>query len=137
MIGAVAQQSASSPALSSRELRPPGSQVVQRTSAPPAAPALGGVPRTTGGRSTTLGRDAITEDDGILPDGATVFDGTYPGVANIDPELLAALRAAATDAAADGVTFVVNSGWRSRDYQDELFREAVARYGSAREAARW
>src|SRR6185436_13911964 len=33
--------------------------------------------------------------------------------------------------------FVVNSGWRSAAYEDQLRREAVAKYGSEQEAARW
>ena len=77
------------------------------------------------------------EDDGDVPDGLTVFDDDVPAVANLDPALLDALRRAATQASADGITFVVNSGWRSREYQDRLLREAVAEYGSAEEAARW
>jgi hypothetical protein len=48
----------------------------------------------------------------------TVFDDQYPGVANLDPGLLQALREAATDAADDGVKFYVNSGWRSPEYAD-------------------
>ncbi|WP_246127655.1 M15 family metallopeptidase [Amycolatopsis rhizosphaerae] len=66
----------------------------------------------------------------------TVFDGV-PAVANLDPDLLDALRRAARDARDDGVEFFVNSGWRSRDYQEHLRREAVSKYGSEREAARW
>ena len=38
-----------------------------------------------------------TEADGALPDGVTVFDDQFPGVANLDPDLLKALREAATD----------------------------------------
>nr|WP_211239595.1 M15 family metallopeptidase [Jiangella gansuensis] len=75
--------------------------------------------------------------DGAVPDGVTVFDDEYPGVANLDSELLRALREAATDAADDGVTFYVNSGWRSPEYQDQLLREAISEYGSEEEAARW
>ena len=67
----------------------------------------------------------------------TVFDDEYPGVANLDPDLLQALRAAATEAADDGIELDVNSGWRSAEYQDQLLREAVAEYGSEEEAARW
>jgi hypothetical protein len=78
-----------------------------------------------------------TEDDGVLPDGVTVFDDEYPGVGNIDPDLLKALRVAATDAADDGIEFYVNSGWRSPEYQEQLLREAVSKYGSEKEAARW
>jgi zinc D-Ala-D-Ala carboxypeptidase len=82
-------------------------------------------------------RGALGEADGAVPDGATVFDDDFPGVANLDPALLGALRQAATDAAGDGVEFVVTSGWRSPEYQDQLLREAVADYGSEEEAARW
>lgn len=78
-----------------------------------------------------------TEDDGAVPDGATVFDDQYPGVANLDGELLKALREAATDAAEDGVEFYVNSGWRSPEYQQELRLDGVTKYGSEEEAARW
>ena len=77
------------------------------------------------------------EAGGALPRGTTVFDDDVPGVANLDPALLAALRAAAAEAARDGVRFYVDSGWRSRAYQERLFREAVARYGSVEAAARW
>ncbi len=82
-------------------------------------------------------RGALGEADGAVPDGATVFDDEIPGVANLDPALLGALRQAATDAADDGVEFVVDSGWRSPAYQGRLLREAVAKYGSEAEAARW
>jgi D-alanyl-D-alanine carboxypeptidase len=78
-----------------------------------------------------------TEADGAVPGGVTVFDDRYPGVANLDPALLRALREAATDAADDGVEFYVNSGWRSPEYQNQLLREAVSKYGSKAEAARW
>jgi LAS superfamily LD-carboxypeptidase LdcB len=67
----------------------------------------------------------------------TVFDDALPAVANLDPALLGALRRAATDAAGDGVAFVVNSGWRSPEYQERLLQQAVAKYGSVDEAARW
>ncbi|MEA3218836.1 MAG: zinc D-Ala-D-Ala carboxypeptidase [Acidimicrobiia bacterium] len=67
----------------------------------------------------------------------TVFDDETPAVANLDPDLLAALRQGATDAADDGVEFYVNSGWRSSAYQEQLLREAVSKYGSEAEAARW
>ena len=82
-------------------------------------------------------RGASGEADGALPDGTTVFDDEIPGVANLDPDLLGALRQAATDAADDGVQFFVDSGWRSPAYQNQLLREAVFEYGSREEAARW
>jgi D-alanyl-D-alanine carboxypeptidase len=82
-------------------------------------------------------RGALGEADGAVPDGTTVFDDEIPGVANLDPDLLGALRQAATDAADDGVEFFVDSGWRSPEYQNQLLREAVSEYGSEEEAARW
>ncbi|MEW2529631.1 M15 family metallopeptidase [Streptomyces sp. NPDC047071] len=75
--------------------------------------------------------------DGVVPDGVTVFDEATPAVTRLDPELLKALRRAATAAADNGVVFHVNSGWRSPAYQNRLLREAVAEYGSEKEAARW
>jgi zinc D-Ala-D-Ala carboxypeptidase len=82
-------------------------------------------------------RGALGEADGAVPDGTTVFDDAIPGIANLDPALLDALRRAATDAAGDGVELYVDSGWRSAEYQEHLLREAVSRYGSEEEAARW
>jgi hypothetical protein len=82
-------------------------------------------------------RGALGEADGAIPDGTTVFDDKIPGVANLDPALLGALRQAATDAADDGVELYVTSGWRSPEYQNQLLREAVSKYGSEDAAARW
>jgi zinc D-Ala-D-Ala carboxypeptidase len=82
-------------------------------------------------------RGALGEADGAVPDGTTIFDDEIPGVANLDPALLGALRQAATDAADDGVEFFVDSGWRSAEYQEQLLHDAVSEYGSEKEAARW
>ena len=79
---------------------------------------------------------SLGEADGAVPDGVTVFDD-IPGVANLDPDLLGALRRAATDAADDQVEIFVNSGWRSAKYQEKLLQEAVLKYGSEKKAARW
>jgi zinc D-Ala-D-Ala carboxypeptidase len=103
-----------------------------------SAPSFIGVPRALdhGGAITEVG-GAVTEADGVLPDGVTVFDDQYPGIANLDPDLLQALREAATDAADYGIEFLVDSGWRSPEYQNQLLHEAVSEYGSEEEAARW
>ena len=77
------------------------------------------------------------EPDGAVPEGTTVFDDEIPGVANLDPALLDALRRAATDAWADGGELSVTSGWRSPEYQERLLQEAVSTYGSEQQAARW
>jgi hypothetical protein len=100
------------------------------SSSPPSAASLSTTHR--GERPSALG-----EADGVVPDGVTVFDDAIPAVANLDPDLLKALRQAATAAANEGVEFYVNSGWRSPEYQNQLLREAVSRYGSEDEAARW
>jgi zinc D-Ala-D-Ala carboxypeptidase len=82
-------------------------------------------------------RGALGEADGAVPNGTTVFDDEVPGVAKLDSDLLGALRQAAADAADDGVEFFVDSGWRSPEYQQHLLRQAVSKYGSEEEAARW
>lgn len=79
----------------------------------------------------------LGESAGAVPDGVTVFDDDIPGMANLDPVLLGALRQAARDAAEDGIEIVVNSGWRSPEYQEHLLHEAISKYGSEQEAARW
>jgi hypothetical protein len=82
-------------------------------------------------------RGALGEADGVLPDRTTVFDDQIPGIANLGPGLLGALRRAASDAARDEVVMFVTSGWRSRKYQEQLFRQAVSKYGSNEKAARF
>lgn len=83
------------------------------------------------------GGGALGEADGAVPDGTTVFDGGVAGVANLDSGLLGALRRAAADAATVGVAFVVDSGWRSEAYQQQLLDDAISKHGSEQEAARW
>lgn len=96
-----------------------------------ALPATGETRAQSGGD----GDGAVSAADGVLPNDVTVFSRTYPGVTKLDPDLLQALRTAADHA--DGVRFYVNSGWRSPEYQSQLLREAVSKYGSKEEAARW
>jgi D-alanyl-D-alanine carboxypeptidase len=74
---------------------------------------------------------------GAIGRGLTVFDNDRPAVANLDPDLLRALRRAARDAARDGVTIYINSGWRSPEYQERLHLQAVWKYRSPEKAARW
>jgi hypothetical protein len=80
---------------------------------------------------------ALGPADGAIPDGTTAFDDDIPGVARLDPVLLDAVRRAAADAAGEGVALRVDSGWRSREYQQHLLDDAIAKYGSHTEAARW
>jgi hypothetical protein len=109
----------------------------EQRSAPPSTTASSGdIPPGEPGGLRPESRGALGEADGVVPDGTTVFDDDFPAVANLDPDLLDALRHAATHAAGVGVEFIVNSGWRSPEYQEHLFREAISEYGSE-EAARW
>jgi hypothetical protein len=112
-----------------------GSQLAASSSSTAASPidVLRGVP--TDLRSEHL--RALGEADGAIPEGTTVFDDAIAGVANLDPALLGALRQAAMDAADEGISFFVESGWRSAEYQNQLLREAVSENGSEAEAARW
>jgi hypothetical protein len=103
----------------------------QADDVPPRPPAPGG-----DGRDRDR-HGAVGAADGAVPDGVTVFDDEFPAVANLDPGLLEALRRAAGDAADDRVELYVNSGWRSREYQEHLLDEAISTYGSKKEAARW
>ncbi|MGQ7312904.1 M15 family metallopeptidase [Microbacterium arabinogalactanolyticum] len=80
----------------------------------------------------------ITAADGLIAEGRPAgVDDNVPAVTNLDPQLLTALRRAAAAASADGVELRINSGWRSREFQDRLLADAVKKYGSAQEAARW
>jgi zinc D-Ala-D-Ala carboxypeptidase len=117
-----------------------GNQLLASSSSTDASPT--DVPRSEHrgalGAPGALGeRGAIGEAAGAVPAGTTVFDDAVPGVAKLHPALIGALRRAATDAADDGVKFVVNSGWRSAAYEEQLRRQAIAKYGSEKEAARW
>ncbi|WBB59952.1 M15 family metallopeptidase [Streptomyces sp. WMMC500] len=118
-----------------RSMQAPGDSAAPTATTVPAA---GKTPEPTATESPRRAHGGpVGEADGVVPDGTTVFDDAIPAVAELDTDLLTALREAATDAAAYGVEFQVNSGWRSPAYQERLLREAVGKYGSAEEAARW
>jgi zinc D-Ala-D-Ala carboxypeptidase len=79
-------------------------------------------------------------EHGFIATGQTIelTDDDLPSIANLNPELLAAAREAAEAAQREqGIHLVVTSGWRSAAYQQWLLDQAVARYGSAEEAAKW
>jgi LAS superfamily LD-carboxypeptidase LdcB len=82
------------------------------------------------------GTAAETAEDGVESTSGPV-DTSTKTVHRLDPDLLAALQAAARDAQHDDVTMVVTSGWRSRAHQERLLAEAVSRYGSEDEARRY
>lgn len=67
----------------------------------------------------------------------TVFDDDVSAVTKLDQDLLDALRQAEADAEKEGIELVINSGWRSASDQEQLLQEAISKYGSRGEAARW
>jgi hypothetical protein len=77
--------------------------------------------------------------DGVIPEGETLspFDVNQAAIANLDPELREAIQRAADDAEEDGIELLITSGWRSRNYQQQLLDEAVVTYGSLAEARKW
>ena len=81
----------------------------------------------------------IGDQDGYIAEGEELspWDTDHPAVGNLDPELLDAVWQAASDAEAEGIVMVINSGWRSERYQQILLDEAVVTYGSEEEARRW
>jgi hypothetical protein len=95
----------------------------------------------SGGTAEEAVRSVVSAEpdasDGVVGTrGVSVYDDV-PAVSRLDSDLLVAVRHAAHDAAADGVSFTVNSGWRSPRLQQQLLDEAVVEYGSREEAARW
>jgi hypothetical protein len=92
--------------------------------------------------ATGRGPEVLTRLPSIDDSPARSLLGTPPSddrptVDNLDPDLLAAVRAAAHDAQEDGVRLEITSGWRSRAHQQRLFDEAVRKYGSEEEARRY
>lgn len=73
---------------------------------------------------------------GVLEEPVSAFEDV-PALNNLDPDLLDALHAAAEAAERAGVPFVVTSGWRSKDYQQQLLDQAIETYGSKDETLRW
>ncbi|MFJ1794949.1 M15 family metallopeptidase [Kitasatospora griseola] len=88
---------------------------------------------------SVAGADEVRPGDGELAVGVSVspFDDGSAAVNRLDPALLAALRAAATDAKAQGIELRVTSGWRSRSYQQRLLDAAVEKHGSLELARRF
>ena len=73
---------------------------------------------------------------GAVPTARRFDDGIRASPTSIRLSL-GALRQAAADAAHDGVEWYVESGWRSPEHQQQLLDEAISKYGSEEEAARW
>jgi D-alanyl-D-alanine carboxypeptidase len=90
----------------------------------------------TGGPSFIESDSSFGAEDGVIDDAGSIspFADDLPAIANLEPALRSAMQDAAHDAIADGVDFVLTSGWRSAAYQQHLLDEAVSEYGSAEAA---
>jgi D-alanyl-D-alanine carboxypeptidase len=105
------------------------------TTAPTPAPApltIAPAPLTIAPAPLTIG-PAATDYGGWIPDGQTLspFDVSNPALTQLDPSLLNAIQEATRAAAAEGVDLRITSGWRSKEFQQRLFGDAVRKYGSA------
>ena len=73
----------------------------------------------------------LMDDDGLIPAETDVTAGAeLPAVARLDPALRAAVEAATAEAALDDQPLYVTTGWRSARYQEQLWEEGLATYGS-------
>lgn len=100
---------------------------------PPALPEFG---RDQAGADETIGDEPRIGRGGdphvIDP---ALDEGPEPG--RLTAEMAARVDQAIRAAAEAGFSLTVTSGWRSRDYQQGLFDEAVERHGSEEAARQW
>lgn len=82
---------------------------------------------------------AAEPPDGSLPYDSLLspFDLSTPAINRLDPALLNAVQLAANSAAAEGITIGLTSGWRSPEFQQQLFDDAVVQYGSIEIASQY
>lgn len=103
-----------------------------------AAPAVA-APGDGTDEPTPVGPVSGDTAGGWVPDGQRLspFDLSDPAVSRLDPALLNALERATRAAATDGVVVGLTSGWRSPQFQQRLFDDAVVTYGSAAVASQY
>lgn len=100
-----------------------------------SGPAGSSAPKSTSGGHLKGGTPG--PEDGLLPDNASPFDTSLPGVANLNPKLLKAIQDAAKAASEAGVKLHLTTGWRSKEYQKELLQKAIQKYGSLEKASEY
>ena len=96
--------------------------------------------RRTARRETGVALDRSANPGSPSPDELDTFTGEcHPSNATWQAriETVAAFTAMCRAAASDGVTLQLNSAYRSPARQHQLFRSAVARYGSESAARKW
>lgn len=104
------------------------------TPAPKGTEAVAPLPRSTTNREGF--KSVVT--NAIPPPTYTVgINDPVPGMTNMQPAARSAFTAAFTALRTAGYAPTIASAWRSAAWQQVLFDRAVARYGSATEAAKW
>jgi zinc D-Ala-D-Ala carboxypeptidase len=102
------------------------------------AAATPGTPSGPGAGAAIAADGTLTDDDGYIPEGSSLpLDSDAPAVQRLDPSLLDALRDAQASARDRATDITIADGWRSERYQEQLFADAVRKYGSEDEASRW
>ena len=102
-------------------------------SSAPAGSGDGSATHESSGQPKKRG-GAPNAEDGVLPDNTTPFDTSLPGVAKLNPQLLKAIQDASTAMEEDGIKMHLTTGWRSKQYQEELLKKAIKKYGSEKKA---
>jgi zinc D-Ala-D-Ala carboxypeptidase len=88
--------------------------------------------------TTRIGGLSVGPNDGLLADSAPIYEiADEPAIANLDDELRRAVEEATQDARDDDVTIMINSGWRTKHYQQALLNHGIEQYGSREKARRW
>ncbi len=91
-----------------------------------------------GGAWHALTPDAVRPPGALSPgDPAPVAPAGVGDVDHLRPVVRRAVDRAIAAAAGDGVTLRVTSGYRSAARQQQLYDEAITKYGSAAKARRW
>jgi D-alanyl-D-alanine carboxypeptidase len=99
-------------------------------------PAASGTANSTGPGDGDPGdhKGPAKAADGVLPDNASPYDISLPGIAKLDPALLKAVQQAAEAMKANDIKLHVTTGWRSKGYQRQLLDEGIKKYGSLEKA---
>jgi LAS superfamily LD-carboxypeptidase LdcB len=93
--------------------------------------------KTSGNPSGTRRFASVVTDRIPAPTTSLALSAPVPGTTNMQVPAAAAFERAFADARDRGLSPQIRSAWRSEEYQQVLFDRAVARYGSASEAAKW
>jgi LAS superfamily LD-carboxypeptidase LdcB len=69
--------------------------------------------------------------------GATKISAPVNDASNLNFHVKNRFLAAQSEARKEGINLVITSGFRTADRQEYLFKKAIAKYGSEKEASKW